>query len=314
MSIGFYELLQVSPDAAFEAVRAAYQDQVAQVVRKQRAAEARQQDIAAIEARRASLAEAWAVVSDPVRRRRYDRFRQVTRDCVPASPEDLWTQADTSMVDPAAAAAVNVLRMLTDLRVGEAVFDAVPEEPTVSPVVHRGERTGAPAGRTESNGARPEGWDARPDPRDARDVSAPRAAESATPRAEPARSEPQQAVLAPPARPSTAAPAVVAPVEERQIPAENFARLLDHCGPTGAFLQAARELRGTSLLQLSTSTRISLRFLDAMEREAFSDLPGATFVRGYARMVVRGLHAIPPGVELDEFVESYMSRYFHARG
>ena len=63
MPIGFYELLQVSPDAPADAVRVAYQEQVAQVVRKLRAAEARQQDVAAIEARRSALGEAWAVLS-----------------------------------------------------------------------------------------------------------------------------------------------------------------------------------------------------------------------------------------------------------
>ena len=77
---------------------------------------------------------------------------------------------------------------------------------------------------------------------------------------------------------------------------------------------AARELRRTTLPQLSATTRISLRFLDAMERDAYTDLPGATFVRGYLKMVVRTLEAIVPGPEVDEFIEGYMSRFFRARG
>jgi hypothetical protein len=101
---------------------------------------------------------------------------------------------------------------------------------------------------------------------------------------------------------------------DRNVAAEDLARLLDHYGPTGAFLKASRELRRITLPQLSATTRVSLRFLDAMERDAYTDLPGATFVRGYLKMVVRTLEAIPPGAESEEFIEGYMSRFFRARG
>ncbi len=100
---GFYELLQVAPDASPEALRAAYQEQVAQVVRRQRAAEARQGDTAPIEARRAALAEAWGVLSDPARRRRYDRFRELCKEGLPTDLDGLWARANASLVDPAAA-------------------------------------------------------------------------------------------------------------------------------------------------------------------------------------------------------------------
>ena len=50
-----------------------------------------------------------------------------------------------------------------------------------------------------------------------------------------------------------------------------------------------------------------------MERDAYTELPGATFVRGYVRMVLRSLEALD-GPDLDEFVDGFMSRFHRARG
>ena len=55
----------------------------------------------------------------------------------------------------------------------------------------------------------------------------------------------------------------------------------------GENLRREREMRGVSLEEISSATKISLRFLDAIEREDFTKLPGGifsrSFVRGYAR-------------------------------
>lgn len=278
--MGFYELLQVAPDAPLEAIRAAYQDQIAQVVRKLRALEARQQDVAPLEARRAALGEAYGVLSDPVRRRRYDRFRELARTGLPSDPEELWAQAGPSLVDPAAAAALEVVRTLTDLRVGEAVGAPAPvvAEPEVVPV-H----------------VRPP--DAPPQA-DTVVVAVPRVPSTGT------GQRPTRALSGP----------VLGLTLDRTVSSEDLARLLDQYGPTGAFLRAVRELRRIGLDQLSANTRISLRFLDALERDAYTDLPGATFVRGYLKMVLKALEAIASGTETDDFVEGYMSRFHRARG
>lgn len=268
MPVGFYELLQVAPEAPVEAIRVAYQEQVAQVVRKLRAAEARQQDVAAIEARRAALGEAWSVLSDPQRRRRYDRFRDLSKGALPADPEDLWAQAGRSLVDPAAAAAVEVVRTLTELRVGEAMGVPSPApEPEVSAV------------QVKDSGPVPE-----------RTIVSRRA------------SDPRPQI-----------PTAPALALDRTIAAEDIARLADQYGPTGAYLRAVREARRIPLDALSSSTRITQRFLDALERDAYAELPGATFVRGYLKMVARALDALEDP-ELTEFVEGYMSRFHRARG
>jgi len=51
----------------------------------------------------------------------------------------------------------------------------------------------------------------------------------------------------------------------------------------GASFKKARELRGISLDQIATETRISTRFLTAIEKENFRLLPGGIFNRGFIR-------------------------------
>ena len=296
MPVGFYELLQLAPDATGDAVRAAWQDQVAQVVRRMRSAEAKKLDRAPIEARRLALNEAYAVLSDPVRRRRYDRFREISRTGLPTDPDELWKIAGPSLADPGAAVAIEVIRSLTDLKVGPPLTDAAPAAST-------------------------------------REVTSPGfAAGSFAPNVtvEESASVPMLPVLPPAtiavassdtasrsAAKATAKPAVppvkAGPVIDRTASAEALARLVDQYGATGAFLRSVREIRRLTPADLSTITRISQRFLDAMERDAFTELPGGTFVRGYLKMVVRGLEALE-GSEIDEFIEGYMSRFHRARG
>lgn len=281
MPVGFYELLQIAPDASPEAVRAAWQEQVAQVVRKMRNAEAKKLDRAPIEARRLSLNEAYAVLSDPARRRRYDRFREVTRAGLPTEPDELWRAAGVSLVDPGAAAAVEVLRALTELKVGPP-FTAQPE------------RTAAPREGTNPGVA----------------VAEPAAPVVPPPSIAPEAAEPT-AVRRP--QPTARVAPTGGPAIDRSASAEALARLFDQYGPTGAFLRATRDARRVSTSDLSTLTRVSQRFLDAMERDAFTELPGATFVRGYLKMVLRALDALDPA-ETEEFIEGYMSRFHRARG
>lgn len=297
MPVGFYELLQLAPDAGPDAVRAAWQDQVAQVVRRMRSAEAKKLDRAPIEARRLALNEAYAVLSDPVRRRRYDRFREVSRTGLPTDPDELWKIAGPSLADPGAAVALEVIRALTDLKVGPPLSDSAPAASTRE-VTSPGFRAGSAfASNPQVTIDEAPSISVMPPP-------------SIAPAAPPENTANRPA-------PTSAKPAVAAakpgPVIDKSVSAEALARLFDQYGPTGAFLRAVREVRKISLGDLSAITRISQRFLDAMERDAFTELPGSTFVRGYLKMVVRGLEALE-GSEVEEFIEGYMSRFHRARG
>lgn len=57
----------------------------------------------------------------------------------------------------------------------------------------------------------------------------------------------------------------------------------------GEHLKREREMRGVSLEEISAATRISIRFLEALENEQWERLPGGIFNRGFIRAVARFL-------------------------
>lgn len=57
----------------------------------------------------------------------------------------------------------------------------------------------------------------------------------------------------------------------------------------GAALKAAREQAGMSLGEVAERLKLSVRQLDAIEKDDFQQLPGATFVRGFVRNYARFL-------------------------
>ncbi len=76
-------------------------------------------------------------------------------------------------------------------------------------------------------------------------------------------------------------------------------------GTFGERLKRERELREVTLDEVSTATRISHRFLEALENEDWSRLPGGVFGRGFVRTIARYLG-------LNE--ESLLAEYDLARG
>lgn len=76
-------------------------------------------------------------------------------------------------------------------------------------------------------------------------------------------------------------------------------------GNFGERLKREREMREVSAGELTKATRISSRFLDALENEDWSKLPGGVFGRGFVRSIARYLG-------LDE--ESLLAEYDLARG
>lgn len=76
-------------------------------------------------------------------------------------------------------------------------------------------------------------------------------------------------------------------------------------GTFGERLKRERELREVSLEEVAKATRISERFLQALENEDWSKLPGGVFGRGFVRTTARYLG-------LDE--ESLLGEYDLARG
>src|SRR5215470_18584029 len=76
-------------------------------------------------------------------------------------------------------------------------------------------------------------------------------------------------------------------------------------GTFGERLKRERELREISVDELTKATRISQRFLEALENEDWAKLPGGVFGRAFVRTIARYLG-------LDE--ESFLAEYDAARG
>jgi cytoskeleton protein RodZ len=70
--------------------------------------------------------------------------------------------------------------------------------------------------------------------------------------------------------------------------------------PFGEHLKREREMRGVSLEEISSATRIAPRFLAALESEQWELLPGGVFNRGFIRSVARYL-----GLDEDSLVAEY---------
>ena len=69
----------------------------------------------------------------------------------------------------------------------------------------------------------------------------------------------------------------------------------------GEALRRERELREITLREISRATKIGIRYLEAMERNEFSSLPGGVFNRGFVRAYCQHI-----GVDSDAMVNAYL--------
>lgn len=72
----------------------------------------------------------------------------------------------------------------------------------------------------------------------------------------------------------------------------------------GTYLRQAREKRGISLQQVSATTKISVRVLDALERNDPRKLPGGIFSRAFVRSYAREVGLDPEAV-VTQFVAAF---------
>src|SRR6476646_254524 len=73
-------------------------------------------------------------------------------------------------------------------------------------------------------------------------------------------------------------------------------------GSFGERLRREREMRGITLEEISESTKISQRHLQAVENEDFNLLPGGIFNKGFVRAYARYL-----GIDEDQAVADYVA-------
>ena len=68
----------------------------------------------------------------------------------------------------------------------------------------------------------------------------------------------------------------------------------------GSYLKHERELRGVPLDEIAQSTKISIRYLRALEENRFDDLPGEVFIKGFIRSYGQAI-----GSNVDELLAAY---------
>ena len=117
MTQGFYEQLGADAGASLDQLRTAYAKAVADLSRRRKALVTEGGDAARIDLVRAQLDEAWQVLSSPERRRRYDAMLVLTHRGKP-NVDTLWDQAAGALISPAVQAAVELLRVSTNLKIG----------------------------------------------------------------------------------------------------------------------------------------------------------------------------------------------------
>lgn len=349
MAQGFYELLGVDPTASPDALRDAYQGRLAELVRRVRVAQQQGADVKLLEHQERAVREAMEVLGDPARRRSYDAYLQVTnRGALPQGAGELWEAARGGLVEPLASVALDTVRALTRLEVG----DPLPPPPpgysaqqawAVGPATAGPDPAEAPTPAAEGAETTPhDDIEIAPIPGNLTPSLSPAAPPAPTPDAlrldlplpspdldlggssgledlwgdgpAPAPAPARRGLLGKLAAltKGTGAPVVSTeplPEPAAPLPTDPIERLKHQHGVGGGFLRGVRTLRGLSLDELARSTRISARYLSALEDDAFDRLPSATFVRGYLRQVTAVLELEGHGV-----VDEYMATYRQHRG
>ncbi len=316
MTRGFYELLGVGPRSDLDEIRAAYGRSVAHLLKRREATLVQDGDTSALDLSRAELDEAWEVLSDPARRRRYDAMLAVVGDGVAdADIDDLWPRVAGAMIPPATASAARVVDALTELRLGP-----FPEPPRPEPLVAVADAFADAAPTTR---ALPSAEVDDPSyPGDDRDTEDPLlsafpdhgavAGDSTVPTQVPSEVDPRGAspehppgvIRLVPTPAPVPTPLSDGPPRATAAGTVDVEALVDAHGMSGALVAALREARGLTLHDLSSRTSITVRYFEAIEREDLSALPtGITYLRGYLRKTAELL-----GLDAERFVEGYIRR------
>ena len=68
----------------------------------------------------------------------------------------------------------------------------------------------------------------------------------------------------------------------------------------GAYLKSERELRGVTIDEVASKTKIHARYLNALENNQFEELPGQVFIYGFIRSIAKVI-----GADENELLSAY---------
>jgi hypothetical protein len=291
MTQDFYERLGVERQASTAEIRVAYSGVVAKLGKRRKALAEHGGDTIALDLVWQGTEEAWGVLSDAVRRRKYDAMLKVAQEGRPDNHEALWAQVNESLTAPGALTAAELVDAVTDLGLGtehrSRRHDPIAVEEVASPELPATDPLG---GRIENpSEAALVDLEALADGPGTEDDTDNSGVLVPLPGASPLRINTPLRIVD---GKDATSQVLVMPEKEINKPVvstEEVARMVDELGATGELLRSVREVRGLSLQDVANTTRIAARFLEAIEQEELDDLPSLTFVRGYVREMARVL-------------------------
>ena len=259
-----YDVLDVRPDASTDDINAAYQ-RLCQLLEPDALATYAMMDEAQRASRGAELDAAYAILADPEQRRLYDR--NLYGDSTPPhSSEPAAAGSGAASAD------------------GEGSARAAPAA------------AGSGAASADGEGA------ARATPAAGESGALSGDARAADAAANAARAEPTKRQA--PAPPPETGPRQVGTPGPRRLQPSAEIELPDDGDFTGDVFRRLRESANASVEDVAEITKISKRYIKALEAEDFGTLPAPPYVRGFVAQYARVL-----GLEPEAVAKSYMSLY-----
>ena len=312
MTHGLYDQIGAHHQADPDTLRAAYSRALARLARRRRDLLDQRGDTARLDLLRTQVEQAWEILSDPARRRRHDALLALGEHGGVPKATEVWERASGVLTSPGAAAAVELLRVATRLQLPDLLpvpgGPADDEEPTVSHDTQADVPTEALPSVDKVARPMPEVPPAQVIPHPL--VADPDQGRSAAslPTAEPKATGPAIVMPSPSFSSSPREPSPAPSFGERRASnvttsPETVQQWIEEHGWSGALIRTAREARGMSLRDVGDATKISARYLEAIEADDFGQLPSSTFVKGYLREIARLLDLAE-----SELISGYLRR------
>ena len=284
MPQNFYEMLGVSSTVSIPDIRIAYKKRLGSLVQRKHDVEKSKSQTALVLLQREErdIREAVDVLTNPVRRMRYNAFRMATDKGMPKTAGDLWEQVEKSMLDPTAMYSLRLLASLTNLplqnlsilQLGNKTDDTDPEvtksDEKTEPVGNSAETL---RNKVQQNHVR-------------EDIQAFVA---------PQKSTPQKNLVLQKNLPEEAPTEIMAkptPVKEvvKEPPKKSIPEMIQQYGITGELFRAVRESQGKSIAELGQQINVGANHILAIEQMNRDNLQVAElYIRSYVRSMAKAL-------------------------
>ena len=296
MPQNFYEMLGVNSKSSFQDIRLAYRRKLGILVRRKHEAEKTGASLTVLQSEERNLREALEVLLDPVRRKKYNAFRNVSDSGLPNNAEDLREHVEKAMVDHTSLLAVHLLAALTNLPLQELSLlnIATSNQGFDDKTEPLGDAPQSLKSKTQQQLMRQEiasfdhkgkapSLDKNPTqpPSANKTVDNPNKDESTE--LIPRTNSSTSTKSTPTATPKVDPPKVVAPKPIR------IEDLVKRYGYTGKLLQVIRENKQISIEELSLSSNVKVRYIRLIELGQYNELPAKVYVTSYVKNIAKAL-------------------------